>query len=139
MSTENLCRPYGVPATLPGLDSNSLYCLTPNTIDSTAVTNMVQACCSSNPLQKMGGCDYCVIEQEPAYWFDNSATGGAADHSRQWASCLSRQSRTFNVSGGRASACNVPSAAAVTAGRPGWALWSVVALVGLGSISGALL
>jgi hypothetical protein len=135
--SEPLCRPYDGPST-PNLDTNSLYCLTPNTINSPAITNLVQSCCASNPLQKLGGCDFCVIDT-PTYWSQNSADG-THEYGRAWASCLSFQSRDFNVTGGRFSACNVPNAAAgIGSGTPsGWGVWGVVVVVGFHFISGGL-
>lgn len=137
MSTGALCVPNGGVSELPGLDPSSLYCLTPNTINATAISNVVQACCDSNALQKMGGCDYCVIDQ-PTSWSNNSDD----DHyGRDFAACLSQQSRVFNVSQERASTCHIPdkSSMAMTTARPGWATWSIFALVGLGCVSGSLL
>jgi len=132
MATEFLCQPNGGVTDLPGLDSGSLYCITPNTINSTAISNVVQTCCADNVLQKMEGCDYCVIDQ-PTYWSNQSDADSVG---LNFAQCLSLQSTYFNVSQKRASTCHVPDSSSKAAFivNPGWAVWSVVALVGFGRI-----
>lgn len=134
MANTTLCQPNGSVTQLPGLDSSSLYCLTPNTVNATAITSMVQVCCASNHLQKMGGCDYCVID-EPTFWSNNTDSDRLGP---RWAECLSQQARAFNVSQARASTCNVPeSSGAVGLGGPkGWVVWGLVVLLGLGGLRG---
>lgn len=146
MSTKDLCSPTNGPSTLPGLSSDSLYCLTPDTINETSISSMVQACCgASNALQKMGGCDYCVVD-EPTAWSNSSDDRTVT---MAWASCLTSQARELhpNLSAIFVS-CHVPgepsgaaSVVAATAGggRAGWVVWGFVVLVGFGCVSGSVL
>lgn len=129
---ETLCFNHGGVDKLPGLDHSQLYCLTPNVNDSTAISSLVQTCCGQNPLRKMGGCDYCVID-EPTSWSDNPV---------DWGKCVFSQARMANVSGVFATSCNVPgSGVALSAfgGRAAWAVWGLVVLVGFGFVEGSLL
>jgi hypothetical protein len=88
MANETYCTPAGGRDSLPGLD-NSLYCVTPNTLNTPSFTNMTTACCDTNALQKMGGCDYCILEQ-PTSWYN--ASGADNDEPAEgWRRCLSRQ------------------------------------------------
>jgi hypothetical protein len=145
MSTKDLCSPSNGPSTLPNLSPDSLYCLTPNTMNETSISSMVQACCgASNALQKMGGCDYCVVD-EPRAWSNSSDDDRTVTMAR--ASCLTTQALELqpNMSGIYVS-CHVPGESSGVAavggaagGRAGWALWGLVVLVGFGCVSGSML
>lgn len=139
MSTESLCQHNGGVSTIPGIDPSSLYCVTPNVANTTSISNMSQACCDFNPLQKMGGCDYCIINY-PTSWSNTSDEDSIV---RGWAGCLSTQASLDETNQTvRASWCHLPgdsAGVAVSAGRPGWAVWGLVAVVGFGLVEGGLL
>jgi hypothetical protein len=145
MSNETYCTPAGGVDSLPGLD-NSLYCVTPNTLNAPSFTNMTTVCCDTNALQKMGGCDYCILEQSTPWYNASDANGD--DPGTGWSSCLSRQANVFQTNQSlRFSYCHVPSESSAAAsifatsagGRMGWAVWGLVVMVGVGTVSGSFL
>ena len=146
MSTEPHCNATYTPNTLPGLSSDSFYCLTANTANLPSFTNMSTACCGPNALQKIGGCDYCVIDT-PTDWSNSSRDVGVSDeHIRLgmlWDDCLIRRGREFGTNQTRiSSSCHFPgeesgaSVAAAVGGRAGWAVWGLVMVMGVGWVEG---
>lgn len=145
MANETYCTPAGGRDSLPGLDS-SLYCVTPNTLNAPSFTNMTTACCDTNVLQRMGGCDYCILDQSTSWY--NASDADNDEPAEGWRRCLSRQADVFQTNQTlRFSYCHLPdeSTSAATRvfvttaaeARTGWAVWGLVVMVGFVSFLGS--
>jgi hypothetical protein len=142
MANETYCTPAGGRDSLPGLDS-SLYCVTPNTLNASSFTNMTTACCDTNALQKMGGCDYCILDKSTSWY--NASDADDDEPGEGWRRCLSRQADVFQTNQTlRFSYCHVPDGKSNAAARVfptttagGWVVWGLAAMVGFASFLGS--